>query len=70
VDGRSGGSRYAPLQIRSGVDMAPGVLELLVLAALAAFGCGLALAQGDFLFAAIFGAANAVAIIEAIRRSR
>jgi hypothetical protein len=50
--------------------MAPGVRELLVLAALAAFGCGLALAQGDFLFAAIFGAANAVATIEAIRRSR
>jgi hypothetical protein len=44
--------------------MAPGVRELLVLAALAAFGCGLALALGDFLFAAIFGAANAVATID------
>jgi hypothetical protein len=49
--------------------MAPGSRELLVLAALAAFGCGLALAQGDLLFAA-FGAANAVATVEAIRRSR
>jgi len=32
----------------------PALRELLALAALSAFGCGLALAQGDFLFAAIF----------------
>jgi len=44
--------------------------ELLVLAGLAAFGCGLAVVLGDFLFAAIFGAANVVVTIEAIRRSR
>jgi hypothetical protein len=33
--------------------MEPALRELLALAALAAFGCGLALAQGDFLFVAI-----------------
>jgi hypothetical protein len=43
-------------------------LELLALAALAAFGCGLALAHGDLLFAAIFAAASALMIIEARRR--
>jgi len=49
----------------------PSLRELLgALAALAAFGCGLALAQGDFLFAVVFCAASVVAIIEAIRRSR
>ena len=31
-----GGSRYSPLQIRSGVDMTPSVWQLLVLAVLAA----------------------------------
>jgi hypothetical protein len=46
----------------------PGLRELLALAALAAFGCGLALAQGDFLFAAIFAAASALIIVEALRR--
>jgi hypothetical protein len=45
----------------------PRFRELVVLAALAAFGCGLALSQGDVLFAIIFGAAFAVTIIEAIR---
>jgi hypothetical protein len=44
--------------------------ELVALAALAALGCGLALSQGDLLFAAIFGAACALTIIEAIRRPR
>jgi len=39
------------------------------LAVLAAFGCGLALAEGHFLFVGIFAAASAVMIIEAIRRS-
>src|SRR5262249_18806365 len=48
----------------------PSLRELLALAALAAFGCGLALARGDLLFLGIFGAANAVTIIEVIRRSR
>jgi hypothetical protein len=49
--------------------MDPG-LELAALSALAALGCGLAAAQGDFLFAAIFAAASILTIIEAIRRLR
>src|SRR5262249_32007426 len=48
----------------------PSLRELLALAALAAFGCGLALAQGGLLFLAIFAAASVVTIIEAVRRSR
>jgi len=48
----------------------PSLRELLALAALAAFGCGLALARVNFLFLGIFGAVSAVTIIEAIRRSR
>jgi len=48
----------------------PSLRELVALAALAAFGCGLALAQGDLLFLSIFGTAAAVTIIEAVRRSR
>ena len=50
--------------------MEPRLHELVALAALAAFGCGLALAVGDHFFAAVLGAAGAVATIEAIRRSR
>jgi hypothetical protein len=46
----------------------PALRELLALAALSAFGCGLALAQGDFLFAAIFAAASSLIIVEAMRR--
>ena len=48
--------------------MDPGLLELAALSALAALGCGLAAVQGDLLFVAIFGAACAVTIIEAVRR--
>ena len=48
----------------------PAAPELAALSALAALGCGLAAAQGDLLFVAIFGAACAVTIIEAIRRLR
>jgi hypothetical protein len=48
----------------------PSLRELVALAALAAFRCGLALARGDLLFLIIFGAASAVTIIEAVRRSR
>jgi hypothetical protein len=48
----------------------PDVRELLALAVLAAFGCGSALARGDILFAAIFAAAIAVVIVEALRRFR
>jgi hypothetical protein len=47
--------------------MNPRLRELVALVVLAAFGCGLALSQGDLLFVAIFGAACAVTIIEAIR---
>ena len=45
----------------------PRFRELVGLAVLAAFGCGLALSQGHVLSAIIFGAAFAVTIIEAIR---
>jgi hypothetical protein len=38
--------------------MDPGVPELAALSALAALGCGLAVAQGDLLFVALFGAAG------------
>jgi hypothetical protein len=48
----------------------PGLRELLALAALASLGGGLALAQDDFLFAAIFAAASAMVIVEALRRLR
>jgi len=47
-----------------------GLSELLGLSLVAAGGCVLALSRGELLFAAIFGAACAVATIEAIRRSR
>jgi hypothetical protein len=42
------------------------IRELLLLAALAAFACGLALSRGSFLFVALFGALWA-GIIVAIR---
>jgi hypothetical protein len=48
----------------------PAVQELAVLSGLCALGCGLAAAQGDLWFVAIFGAASVVTIIEAIRRLR
>jgi hypothetical protein len=50
--------------------MDPHVRQLFTLAVLAAFGCGLALAEDHFLFVGIFAAASAVTIIEAIGRSR
>ena len=50
--------------------MNPGVRELAALSALAALGCGLAAAQGDLLFVALFAATSVVAIVEAIRRLR
>ena len=58
------------IQIGSSVDMAPALRDLIALALLAGLGCGLAAVQGDLLFVAIFGAACAVTIIEAIRRLR
>src|SRR5215467_1453874 len=42
----------------------------LALGVIAAFGCGLALAEGHFLFVGIFAAASAAMVIEAMRRSR
>jgi hypothetical protein len=50
--------------------MDPPVRELVMLSALAALGCGLAAAQGDLFFVALFAAASVVTIIEAIRRLR
>ena len=50
--------------------MNPRLRELAALGVLAALGCGLALSQGDLLFAAIFGAACTLTIVEAIRWSR
>jgi hypothetical protein len=50
--------------------MDSGLRELAALSALAALGCGLAAAQGDFLFAVIFAAASIFTFIEAIRRLR
>jgi hypothetical protein len=46
----------------------PALRELIGLSLIAGGGCGLALAQGEFLFVAVFGAACAVTIIEAMRR--
>jgi hypothetical protein len=46
----------------------PALRELIGLSLIAGGGCGLAVAQGEFLFVAVFGAACAVTIIEAIRR--
>ena len=46
----------------------PAVPELAALSALAALGCGLAVAQGDFVFVALFGAASVVTIIEVVCR--
>jgi hypothetical protein len=45
-------------------------VELAALSALAALGCGLAAAQGDFLFVVVFAATSIVTIIAAIRRLR
>ena len=44
--------------------------EMLALAALAAFGFGMALAHGDFLFVVIFAAVSVFIIVEALRRLR
>jgi hypothetical protein len=54
-------------QIANSVDMMPGSRELIALTLLAALGCGLALAHGDFLFVAVFGGAIAMTM-ETIRR--
>jgi hypothetical protein len=48
--------------------MDPALRELIALSLLAGGGCALALAQGEFLFVAVLGAACAAIIIEAMRR--
>jgi hypothetical protein len=61
-------SKALKLVRRFGVNMAPGLRELIAVSLLAGLGCGLALAHGDLFFVAVFGGAIAMAIIEAIRR--
>jgi hypothetical protein len=53
--------------VRIKLPWMPPHWELVALAMLAAFGCGFALARGQFLFVGIFAATSAVTIIEAIR---
>ena len=61
----SGGSgRAYRIQFANRINMAQA--ELIALTLLAGLGCGLALAQGDLLFVAVFGGAIAMTI-EAIR---
>ena len=64
------GAYFTRVQFANSLDMAPGLRELIALSLLAALGFGLALAHGDLIFVAVFGAASAVAINEAIRRLR
>src|SRR5215510_13605010 len=69
LDARSLGNHAERCHIKCEMKalwMDPGVRELAALSALAALGCGLAAVQGDLLFVAIFGAACAVTIIEAM----
>jgi alkylhydroperoxidase/carboxymuconolactone decarboxylase family protein YurZ len=68
--GGLGGAFKIKCEMKSILYMDPRVRQLIMLSALAALGCGLAAAQGDLLFVAIFGAACALTIIEAIRRLR
>jgi hypothetical protein len=61
----------APPQIGSGYGyMTPVLRELIGLSLLAGVGLGLALVRGDLVFAAVFGIATAMLIIEAVRHSR
>ena len=65
VDKLARSRRPRVAQMKAGPGQTPSLRELIALAALAAFGCCLALALGDLLFAAIFGVASAVTIIDA-----
>jgi hypothetical protein len=47
--------------------MAPGLRELIALSLLAGLGFGLALDRDDLFFAAVFGGASAMTIVESIR---
>jgi hypothetical protein len=51
-------------------DMKSGLRELTGLSLLGAFCCGLAWAHDDTFFAAVFGGATALTIIEAMRSLR
>jgi hypothetical protein len=62
-----GGSAYLPCSIRKH-DMASGLRELIALSLLAGLGFGLALARGDLIFVAVFGAACAMATIGGMQR--
>src|SRR5262249_23933012 len=63
--GRAGRGAYR-IQFANRMDMAPSLPELIALTLLAGLGCGLALAHGDLLFAAVFGGAIAMTV-ETIR---
>jgi hypothetical protein len=62
VDKLARSRRPRVAQMKAGPGQTPSLRELIALAALAAFGCCLALALGDLLFA--FGVASAVTIID------
>jgi hypothetical protein len=67
--GPRGSGRFQNRREMKAPRIDPGLREPVGISLIAAGGCGLAFSQGDFLFVAIFAAACAVAIIEAIRRS-
>jgi hypothetical protein len=48
--------------------MVPRLRELIALSLLAGLGFGLALARGDVIFVAVFGAASAMAIVGGMQR--
>jgi hypothetical protein len=50
--------------------MTSGLWELIGLSLLAGLGCGLAFADGDLFFVAVFGLAIGITTVEAIRRIR
>jgi hypothetical protein len=65
-----GGSRrlLTRVQFANSVQMAPRSWELIALSLLAGLGFGLALARGDLIFVAVFGAACAMATIGGMQR--
>jgi len=56
------------VQFANSVHMAPRSWELIALSLLAGLGFGLALARGDLIFVAVFGAACAMATIGGMQR--
>jgi hypothetical protein len=64
------GALYLPRSNANGVDMAPGLRELIALSLLAGLGCGVALAHGDLIFVAVFACAIAMTTNETMRRLR